>query len=123
MKRSIVGAIGILLLAGPSVAAPINIPIPGFVINQPHTIESATEVRIKACRELGGSQENCECRAETAAKHMAKDDFLRETSFIESGDTLGLQEFRNRLIDEQPRMMMSLGQALQHCPTVRMDLE
>ena len=131
MLRLIVGAITITFLAHTNVASQEADPNLGLVLNQSHTIETATKTRVDVCLDQGGSRENCVCRAQTAADIMGEKDFLAETTYIQlSAMNVGqnrpsqeLQNFRNRLLDEQPDMMMRLGQALKECPSVRMKLE
>lgn len=131
MRRLIVGAITLGWLASNSAASQEMDPKLGLILSKSHTVETAIEARTKACIENGGSLDNCVCRAQTAANIMGKKEFLEETVYIELLATStpplasdqALQSFRNRLLDEQPNMMMRLGQALSECPSVRMELE
>lgn len=131
MLRAIVGAIGFIWVFSAEAASQTPDPNPGLINMKTHTVETAKAARIEVCLDDGGSFGNCECRADTASKIISEEDFLLETLYIEMwADALvqehanhPLHEFRKRLLDEQPDMMMRLGQALADCPVVRMRLE
>lgn len=148
MMRSIVGTIGLFLLAGTAVGQnstsnmPDTTPIEAPVIIEPntdrvavepdsmriivrpeYTQDSAIETRVKKCMEQGASAENCRCRAETSARLLEESDFNEETWHLETENQRGLRDFQNRMLAEQPDRMFELGQALGNCPASMMRLE
>lgn len=148
MLRSIVGAIGLFLLAGTAAGQNLFYETPEKslqdvpVIVQPntdriavdpdslrvivrpeYTKESAIETRIEICMKQGASAENCRCRAEASARILEESDFNDETWYLETENVRGLTDFQNRMLAEQPDRMFELGEALGNCPASMMRLE
>ncbi|NQY38636.1 MAG: hypothetical protein HRT80_00910 [Henriciella sp.] len=137
MMRSIVGAIGLLFLVGSAAAqnlfyvtpektlqdVPVVIEPDGARVMPKYTKDSAIKIRVKACVQSGTSSKNCQCRAETSASILKEKDFYEETWYLETGNESGLRFFHNRMLKEQPKLMLRLGNALKSCPASIMRLE
>ncbi|MEL6665476.1 MAG: hypothetical protein AAFQ24_05015 [Pseudomonadota bacterium] len=137
MMRSIVGAIGLLFLVGTAAAqnlfyvtpektlqdVPVVIEPDGARVIPEYTKDSAIKIRIETCVQNGSSSKNCECRAETSASILKEEDFYEETWYLETGNETGLRFFHNRMLKEQPKLMLRLGNALTSCPASIMRLE
>ena len=148
MMRSIVGTIGLFLLAGTAVGQNLfsvtpektlqDVPVviePNtdriavdpesmrIIVKPEYTKESAIETRVAKCMDHGLSAENCQCSAETSARILQESDFFDETWYLESENVRGLTDFHNRMLAEQPERMFELGEALGKCPASVMQLE
>ncbi|GAB5456184.1 MAG: hypothetical protein Hens2KO_24130 [Henriciella sp.] len=148
MMRSIVGTIGLFLLAGTALGQNSTYNMPGttlidapvivepntdrvavdpdgmrIIVRPEYTQDSAIETRVEKCVEQGASAENCRCRAETSAKLLEESDFNDETWYLETENQRGLQQFHGRMLAEQPDRMLGLGKALGTCPASMMRLE
>mmetsp|Transcript_6171 Transcript_6171/g.8031 ORF Transcript_6171/g.8031 Transcript_6171/m.8031 type:complete len:152 (-) Transcript_6171:171-626(-) len=148
MMRSIVGTIGLFLLAGTAAGQNLfsvtpeetlqDVPVviepntdriavdPNsmrIMVRPEYTKDSAVETRIGICMDQGVSAESCQCRADTSARILQESDFFEETWYLESENVGGLTDFHNRMLAEQPERMFELGEALGKCPASMMQLE
>ena len=148
MMRSIVGTIGLLFLVGTAAAQNLfeitpektlqDVPViietssdrvaidpdgMRLIVRPEYTRDSAIEARIEICTKQGASAENCRCRAETSAEMLEESDFNEETWYLETENRVGLRDFQNRMLAEQPDLMFELGKALGNCPASMMRLE
>ena len=146
--RSIVGTIGLLFLVSTAAAQNLfgvvpektlqDFPViiePGadrvaidpdgmrLIVRPDYTRDSAIKARIEMCTKQGASAENCRCRAETSAEMFEESDFNDETWYLETENRVGLRDFQNRMLAEQPDLMFELGKALSSCPASMMHLE
>ena len=79
-------------------------------------VQKAIAARIDMCLEMGLTEANCKCLAETSANVLSTRDFLDESEIKLQGDHRNMDKFLRRKYADDPKSMFRLGRALQNCP-------
>ena len=79
-------------------------------------VNRAIKARIAACVDRGLTEQNCSCIANTFARILSTEDFLKDSELKRRNNHRETDNFLRHKFADDPNTMFALSEALQDCP-------